>query len=195
MVNLCEVVRTQKSLQSLDISWNQLMPYQMRPLLEILQKNRRLTNLSLAWNNIMEVANVDDPNYVTHVKEINTMLGKIIKHSRTLIHFNLTGCGLSKEVIFEIGTCLRRSRSVLVIHASGNPGLTDENFDYLPRRVKCRPREDIERFTRISGVVKGVLHGQGNASNIIEGIKVKIERDSEFFQKHKKDPIEFSAND
>ena len=117
------------------------------------------------------------------------MLGKIIKHSRTLIHFNLTGCGLSKEVIFEIGTCLRRSRSVLVIHLSGNPGLTDENFDYLPRRAKCRPREDIERFTRITGVVKGVLSGQSHASNIIEGIKNKIERDSDFFQLHKKDPI------
>ena len=149
----------------------------MRPLLEILQKNRRLTNLSLAWNNIMEGANGEDPNYEWHVEEVNSMLGKIIKHSKTMIHMNLTGCGLSKEVIYEIGTCLRRSRSLLVIHLSGNPGLTDENFDYLPRRVLCRQNEDIERYTRVTGLVKGVLHGAGTGSNIINGIKVKIERD------------------
>ena len=52
---LCHVVKTQKSLISLDISWNQLMPQQMKPLLEILQKNRRLLNINLSWNNIMRV--------------------------------------------------------------------------------------------------------------------------------------------
>ena len=81
---------------------------------------------------------MEDPNYEWHVEEVNQMLGKIIKHSKTMIHMNLTGCGLSKEVIHEIGTCPRRSRSLLVIHLSGNPGLTDSNFDYLPRRVRCR---------------------------------------------------------
>ena len=33
LLHLCEVVRTQKTLMSLDISWNQLMPTQMKPLL------------------------------------------------------------------------------------------------------------------------------------------------------------------
>lgn len=70
MVHLCEVVRTQKTLQSLDISWNQLMPNQMKPLLEILMKNRRLTNLNLAWNNIMEVAKDDDQGFEQHVADI-----------------------------------------------------------------------------------------------------------------------------
>ena len=143
----------------------------------------------------MAVANENDYNFEWQVEEVNEMLGKIIKHSRTMIHMNLTGCGLSDEVIHEIGTCLRRSRSVLVIHLSGNPGLSKDNFEYLEKRVKCRSREDIERFTRISGVVKGVIRGSGAATNIINGIKVKIERDSDFHQVHKKDPIAFSIND
>lgn len=171
------------------------MPYQMRPLVEILSKNRRLTNLSLAWNNIMEVGKEDDPEFEETVAEINWLLGKIIKHSKTMIHINLTGTGLSAGVIYEIGTCLRRARSVLVIHVSGNPGLSRENMEYLPDRVKCRPREDIERYTRITGVVKGVLRATGAVGNIMDGIKVRVERDSVFHQVHKKDPIQFSAND
>ena len=167
----------------------------MRPLIEILSKNRRLTNLSLAWNNIMEVGKEDDPEYEETVAEINWLLGKIIKHSKTMIHMNLTGTGLSSGVIYEIGTCLRRARSVLVIHISGNPGLSRENMEYLPDRIKCRPREDIERYTRITGVVKGVLRATGAVGNIMDGIKVRVERDSVFHQVHKKDPIQFSAND
>ena len=38
---------------------------------------------------------------------------------------------------------------MLVVHLSDNPGLSDENLDYLPQRIKCRPAEDIERFARI----------------------------------------------
>lgn len=126
----------------------------------------------------MEVGSEADLEWT--VEEINQMLGKIIKHSRTMIHMNLTGTGLSAGVIYEIGTCLRRARSVLVIHLSGNPGLTAENMDYLSDRVKCRPREDVERFTRVSGVVKGVLRGAGAISNIMNGIKVKVQRDGDF---------------
>ena len=143
----------------------------------------------------MQVENENDPNFEYEVEEVNYLLGKIIKHSRTMIHMDLTGCGLSEGVVHEIGTCLRRSRSVLVIHLSGNPGLSKENLEYLENRVKCRPREDIERYTRVSGFVKGVIQGSGAATNIINGIKVKIERDSDFHQVHKKDPIEFSIND
>jgi len=159
LVNLCEVVRTQKTLVSLDVSWNQLMPNQMRPLLEILQKNRRLTDLNLSWNNIMEANSADEQGFARHNEDIILMLGKIIKHSKTMQHMNLTGTGLSSQVIYEFGTFLRRSRSVCVVHLSGNPGISQENLEYLSTRVKCRSKEDIERFTRIQAVVKGVLRG------------------------------------
>jgi len=108
---------------------------------------------------------------------------------------NLSGTGLSSQVIYDMGTALRRARSILVIHLSGNPGLTPSNMEYLSKRIRCRPNEDIERFTRIQAVVKGVLRSVGANSNIITGIKVKVERDSDFNQVHKKDPIEFSVND
>lgn len=77
----------------------------MKPLLEILKKNRRLTSLNLAWNNIMDV-------YAEDEEDVIVMLGKIIKHSRTMQHLNLSGTGLSDQVIYEMGTFMRRSRSI-----------------------------------------------------------------------------------
>ena len=123
------------------------------------------------------------------------MLGKIIKHSRTLIHMNLTGCGLSAGVIYEMGNSLRRARSILVIHLSGNPGLTTKNMEYLNTRIKCRQNEDIERFTRVSQSVRLILKEAGIANNLISGVRGKVNRDTEFKMLHKSDPIETSVND
>lgn len=61
--------------------------------------------------------------------------------------------GLTSLIIKELGTHLRRARSLLGIHLSGNPGLTEENQGALCERVRCRPNEDIERFTRIQNMV------------------------------------------
>ena len=72
----------------------------------------------------MESGKEDSTSYENHVYEVNEMLGKIIKHSKTIIHMNLTGTGLSSSVIYEMGNCLRRARSLLCLHLSGNPGLT-----------------------------------------------------------------------
>ena len=50
--------------------------------------------------------------YAEYEDDIIRMLGKIIKHSRTMQHMNLSGTGLSEQVIYEMGTFMRRSRSV-----------------------------------------------------------------------------------
>lgn len=143
----------------------------------------------------MESGKEDSTSYENHVHEVNEMLGKIIKHSKTIIHMNLTGTGLSSGVIYEMGNCLRRARSLLCLHLSGNPGLTQENFEYLGDRIRGRAREDIERFTRVSAVVKEAVKVAGISSNIISGVREKVNRDTEFKMLHKSDPIETSAND
>ena len=58
----------------------------MRPLLEILKDNRRLKSLNLAWNNIMEAKASDESQKIpdSQTRIVINMLGKIIKHSRTL---------------------------------------------------------------------------------------------------------------
>ena len=55
------------------------------------------------------------------------MLGRLIKFNPKFIHFDLTSTGLNKFLIFELGKMLKRSRSLLAIHLSENPGLSEEN--------------------------------------------------------------------
>ena len=64
-------------------------------------------------------------------------------------HMDLTGTSLGSFIIKEMGTCLRRARAVLCLHLSANPGLSAENREFLPERIRCRPREDIARFIRV----------------------------------------------
>ena len=127
-------------------------------------------------------------------QEVIFKLGKLIKHSRTMQHVNLTGTGLNENVIREMGTFLKRSRALQVLHLSGNPGLSKANLDYLPGRIIARPREDIQRFTRIQAFVKNVFSAAGAGPSLMNGIKVKVERDTDFDMVHRADPIEFDTS-
>ena len=91
----------------------------------------------------MEVKPTENSQFDQHQQEVSFLIGKMIKHSKALQHMNLTGTGLSAAVIYEMGSFLRRARSILCIHLSGNPGLTQDNMEYLNGRIKCRPNEDI----------------------------------------------------
>jgi hypothetical protein len=51
---LGEVIRTNRTLTHLDISWNAITPMKMEKLLFILSKNRRLQYLNLSWNSIID---------------------------------------------------------------------------------------------------------------------------------------------
>ena len=59
------------------------------------------------------------------------LLGKQIKFNPNLAHLDLSSTGLTKYIIHGLGKTLRRSRSLLAIHLSENPGLTNENKAYI----------------------------------------------------------------
>lgn len=44
---------------------------------------------------------------------------------------------------------MRKAKSLLCLHLSGNPGLTPQVQEWVTQRIRCRPNEDMERFTRI----------------------------------------------
>ena len=107
---------------------------------------------------------------------------------------DLSGTGLSSRIIYELGKCLRRSRAIVCIHLSGNPGTSDENRLYLNERIHCRKNEDMTRFTRICTAIKGVMKNQ--PKNVLDGIKVKIQRDIDFrVRRNLHDPILNNHND
>jgi hypothetical protein len=66
---------------------------------------------------------------------------------------DITSTGLGSFIIRELGTCLRRSRSILSIHLTGNPGMSLENYEFFVDRIKCRLNEDIARFSKIRSLV------------------------------------------
>jgi len=44
---------------------------------------------------------------------------------------------------------MRRAGSIVSIHLSGNPGMTEANRKYICEKIRCRPNENIDRFTQI----------------------------------------------
>ena len=136
----------------MDISWNKLLPAQLKGMLKVLSMNRKLQNLNLSWNNISDSqATEDDMIFV------GKMIGKIIKHSRTMQHIDLTGTGLGTYIIKEIGNSMRKSRALMCIHLSGNPGLTRQNMGLMTAGLKMRQDEDIVRFIRLDKIIKQAM--------------------------------------
>ena len=48
---------------------------------------------------------------------------KFIKYNPKLLHFDISKTGLSKHQLIELGPALRRAKSLISLHASGNPGV------------------------------------------------------------------------
>jgi len=148
IADLGEVVQNARALTHLDLSWNYLPPVHMLTIVEILSGNRRLQYINLAWNALIaQDADEKDQMYVLE------LLGKMIKHNLKFLHFDLTSTGLTHRIVEELGKQLRRSRSLLSIHLSGNPGVNDQSSRRLRDRVHARPNEDISRYSRISSRV------------------------------------------
>lgn len=60
-----------------------------------------------------------------------------IKRNKKLLHLNLDNTQLSEFMLFKISCSLTRATSLLVFHASGNPGITNELKELIWRRIRC----------------------------------------------------------
>ena len=49
---LCQLIRTARHLQELDISWNGMRCHQMYELIDVIMENRTLQDLNLSYNNL-----------------------------------------------------------------------------------------------------------------------------------------------
>ena len=75
--------------------------------------------------------------------KVGNCLNKFIKGNPHLHHIDLTGCGLTGHVLEEIAKALRKSRALVGIHLSENPGLSPQVKEYLFNRVHCK-KSDFE---------------------------------------------------
>jgi hypothetical protein len=69
---------------------------------------------------------------------------KFMKYNKNLLHLDLSNTGLNEQMVRTIATALKRSRSIVSLHLTGNPGVTAEAKEFLFERVRCcRPRPSI----------------------------------------------------
>jgi hypothetical protein len=87
-------------------------------------------------------------------------------------------------MVNALGRQMKRSRSLLAIHLSGNPGLDEENSAYLRKRIVSRPNEEIGRFNRIQNTIKQLNTNRRAA--FVDGLYAKqnkiIEQKKEVFE-------------
>ena len=79
--------------------------------------------------------NVSKNDIQTHIM-VN--LSNFIKYNKNLLHLDLSNTGMTEDMLWNIGTAMRRSRSMVALHLSGNPGVTQALKDYLEQRVRCK---------------------------------------------------------
>ena len=88
-------------------------------------------------------------------------LCNFIKHNTNLHHLDLQGCGLTTFVLCQIARALRKTRSLVGIHLSENPGIDNEGKikRYFHKKVRCKLISDFSTvrtldFTPFENVVK-----------------------------------------
>ena len=73
----------------------------------------------------------------TRKKLMKALVG-FVKYNQKLYHLDLTHTGLNELMIKKIGTALNKARSLVGIHLSDNPGITERNLEFLKDRIRCR---------------------------------------------------------
>ena len=88
-----------------------------------------------------------------HRMLVKTALTKFIKYNQNLQHLNLSHTGLNENVLKKVCTSLSKSRALICIHLSGNPGINDKNVNFLKERIHCREQRAFKAidWTPIDG--------------------------------------------
>lgn len=101
-------------------------------------------------------------------------LSYFMKYNKNLLHLDLTSTGLNEAMLWYLGTALRRAKSLISLHLSGNPGITSTLKEYLYKRVRCKAIEEVNQIkfnqapTHISTKKSEPL-----AQNIQEGVQLR----------------------
>ena len=106
-------------------------------------------------------------------------LGQFLKFNQKLIHVNISHTNLSRGMLLSLGPILRKSRSMLVLHASGNPGIApskdpgtlDEVRAALHERAHCAENIDTVHIDIGEQVKLGARNDGPNS--LKAGLKLK----------------------
>lgn len=91
-------------------------------------------------------------------EDIVKHLGMFIKYNVALQELNLSHTSLGPNLLREIAYTIRKSRSLLTLHLTGNTaGINPKNKKFLHKRLKCKPVPfELERFEKLQDYVGGL---------------------------------------
>jgi len=130
MLLLGDIVNGNYHLRELDIAWNQVTAMNMWELVQNIEFCRNLSYLNLSFNSFVG----------KHCADIVGSLCSFIRRNKKLMHLDISYCGLKNDNILEISKAVRKSRSLLAIHLSGNL-ISDE--------VKKKIRDHLQPRKRV----------------------------------------------
>eukprot|EP00347_Sterkiella_histriomuscorum_P002614 403367462 len=166
---LCQILQSSRHLIDLDISWNSLRPQNLKEFWIALGKNRTLEYLNLSWNNLLSSSSTQNLEYVDLFKSNMT---RFIKYNQNLLHLDLSFTRLDSQTIQEIGTSLRKAKSLLVLHLSGNPGITQELQTYLFDRIHAKINRTYDASIEYS-ISSHQIMNSPRSSQVIDGVLMK----------------------
>lgn len=77
-------------------------------------------------------------------KEVIELLSLMFQSNQTLTHFDLSNCGLTEDIIYEILTYIKSSPTLVSIHLSNNPGITRDSVNKFASILDCAVDEKKE---------------------------------------------------
>lgn len=177
------MVRSSKHLIELDISYNELKASEMRGVISALSMNRRLQYINLSWNRIKErkaiIRGAEPTELDLEEREIIDELGQLIKHNGKLLHLNLTQTALTKPMLMAIAGVMRRAKSLLALHLTGNPGVDDDLKKQMHEKVVARPmvvHQYIDSFNRENLGIKQRSEGPNQLKGGLKVRKFQVEK-------------------
>ena len=97
-------------------------------------------------------------------------LSKFIKYNKHLIHLDLSYTRLDEMMITALGTSLRRAKSLIAVHFTGNPGASQTTAEYLQQRIHCRPYKDRDLKTESQNLLSTLNAKTPKQHRAYEGI-------------------------
>lgn len=101
----------------------------MWELIQNIEFCRHISYLNLSFNSFAG----------SKTNEIVESLCNMIRKNRSLVHLDISYCGLRKDEVFEIVKACKKSRSLLAVHLTGN-FVTDETKRKIREHMKPRKR-------------------------------------------------------
>jgi hypothetical protein len=123
-------------LKKLNLSWSEFKSEEMIVLIEGIQEVKHLQHLDIS------TIPIEGPNSLSLVE----MIQAHIIQNTSLIHLNMSCCNLDKEKLTVIVEGIKRSKSLLSVHLSGNLIKSDQKH-YLLESLMKEKKDSDDLFT------------------------------------------------